>query len=147
MKNLYRFLFGLHLFVGIGALFGGGACILNPQSPFGAPVELLKYSPFSNFLIPGIILFAIVGLGNVAAGVAVYFKSKYHGYISGVFNGALMIWIVVQVIMLRGIAAPHVIYFLFGLVGAVLSAIILFEKRQFPANIIIDFYKKANKEA
>lgn len=146
MKGLYRSLIGLHLLVGIGALLGGGAAILNPQKPLGAPVEMLKNSPFSDFLIPGIFLFVVIGLGNIAAAAAVYFRLRCHAYVSGVFNGAIMIWIIVQCLMIQAVAAPHVITFVIGFVGAVLSAIILFQQRLFPANIIIDFYKKANKE-
>lgn len=146
MKNLYRFLFGLHLFVGIGAVFGGMAAILNPQKPLGISIEALKNSPFDDFLIPGIILFTIIGLGNIIAAIAIYFRSKFHCYISSVFNWALVIWIIVQVIMLRSVAAPHIIYFIIGLIGVVLSTIILFQQRLFPTNLVIDFYKKVSKD-
>lgn len=57
MKRVYRLLFILHLFVGIGAVSGGLAAITNPTEPLGASVELLKNSPFKDYLIPGIILF------------------------------------------------------------------------------------------
>lgn len=142
MKVGYRLLFGLHLFVGIGALAGGLAAITNPQGPMGMPTEPLKNSPFSNYLIPGIILFVIIGLGNIMSALMFRFKSRYQGYISSVFSLALMIWIIVQCIMLRSIVSLHVIYFIIGLIEAVLSLIILFEQRLFPANIIQKFYKK-----
>jgi hypothetical protein len=147
IKNLYRFLIGFHVFVGVGAIFGGLVGILNPLGPLGMSVEVLKNSPFSSFLIPSIILLLVVGLGNIAAAAMVYYKSKLHGCISGLFNGALVIWIVIQCIMLRTVAALHVIYFIIGLIGATMSAVVLFKQHQFPANIIIDFYKKINKEA
>lgn len=146
LKKLHGFLIGLLLFVGIGALFGGGAGVLNPQNPLGAPIELLKNSPFSNFLIPGIILFAIVGLGSIAAALAVYFRWKYYGYISSVFSWALVIWIVVQCIMLRAVGALHIIFFMIGAIEALLSAIILFDQRLFPANLILGFYKRVSEK-
>ena len=65
MKCPYRFLFFSHVFVGIGAIGGGLAAILNPQEPLGVSAELLKNSPFPNYLIPGVILFTIIGLGNI----------------------------------------------------------------------------------
>lgn len=142
MKVGYRLLFGLHLFVGIGALAGGLAAITNPQGPMGMPTEPLKNSPFSNYLIPGIILFVIIGLGNIMSALMFRFKSRYQGYISSVFSWALMIWIIVQCIILRSIVSLHVIYFIIGLIEAVLSMIILIEQRLFPANIIQKFYKK-----
>ncbi len=139
MKTVYRLLFALHLFVGIGAIFGGSAAIINPEGPLGITVDALKNSPFNNFLIPGIILFTIIGLGNIFSALMFRFKSKFQGYISGVFSGALVIWIVVQCIMLETVVFLHILYFMIGVIEGVLSAIILFNKRLFPANLIMDF--------
>ena len=129
MKKVYRLLFALHLFVGIGAMAGGLAAITNPQAPLGISVEVLKNSPFSNFLIPGIILFTIIGLGNIISALMFRFKSRFQGYISSVFSWALVIWIVVQCIMMNAIVFLHVLFFIIGLIEAGLSMIILFEKR------------------
>jgi hypothetical protein len=142
MKLVYRCLFALHVFVGIGAMAGGLAAIINPQSPMGMPVEPLKNSPFSNYLIPGIILFTIIGLGNIISALMFRFKSKFQGYISSIFNWALVIWIVVQCVMLNAVAFLHVLFFIIGLIGATLSMAILFEQRLFPTNIILKFYKE-----
>ena len=141
MKFVYRFLFGLHLFVGLGAICGGGATILNPQEPLGMPVDVLKNSPFSNFLIPGIILFTIIGLGNAFSALTLHRKSRFQGYISSVFSWALIIWIVVQCIMINSIAFPHVLFFGIGVAEAILSAFVLFDQDLFPANIIVVIYR------
>lgn len=145
MKTVYRLLFALQLFVGIGAIFGGLAAIVNPEEPLGITVEALKNSPFSNYLIPGIILFTIIGLGNVFSALMFRFKFKFQGYISSVFSWALVIWIVVQCIMLEAVAFLHILFFMIGVIEAVLSAIILFEQRLFPANLILDFIKGRKK--
>jgi len=142
MKRIYGLLYGLHLFVGIGAMLGGLAAITNPKAPLGISVEVLKNSPFSNFLIPGIILFIIIGIGNVFSALMFRFKSRFQGYISSVFSWALVIWIVVQCIMLNDIAFLHVLFFIIGLIQAGLSMAILFESGLFPANIIMNFYGK-----
>ena len=142
MRTVYRLLFALHAFVGIGAVVGGLAAIINPQAPLGMPVEQLINSPFNNYLIPGIILFTIIGLGNILS--AFMFKSRFQGYISSVFSWALVIFIIVQCIMLNTVHFLHIIYFIIGLVEAGLSMIILVEQRLFPANLILRFLK--NKE-
>ncbi|MBL4934313.1 hypothetical protein JK636_00925 [Clostridium sp. YIM B02515] len=142
MKVVYRFLFALQLFVGIGAIGGGMMAILNPQGPGGMPADALKNSPFNNYLIPGIILFSVIGLGSIFSSVMIYLRSKFIGYISSVFSWALVIWIIVQCIMLNAVVSLHVIFFIIGLVEAALSAAILFEQRLFPANIILRFYKR-----
>lgn len=146
MKKVYRFLFILHLFVGIGAIAGGSMAILNPYTPGGMSTDALNHSPFSNFLIPGIILFTVIGLGNLFSSMTFLFKSKYQGYISSVFSWALVIWIVVQCIMLRTIVYLHVIFFIIGIVQAFLSFTILFEKKLFPTNIILNIIKKLEKK-
>jgi hypothetical protein len=146
MKKVYRLLFALHAFVGVGAVFGGLAAITNPQSPLGIPIEILKNSPFSNFFIPGIILFTIIGLGNIVSALMFRFKSKFQGYISSVFSWALVIWIVVQCIMLNTIAPLHIIFFIIGSIEATLSMIILYEQHLFPVNLVLKYYKEIRKE-
>lgn len=147
MKVIYRILFFLHALIGLGGMAGGTAAILNPVSPMGLSVDILKNSPFDNFLIPGIILFIVIGIGNVIGAVTIQRKSRFQGYISGILGGTLVIWIVVQCIMLRSVAFLHVLFFIFGLIHAALAVIILFNKRMFPANIIIGFYNRMKKEA
>ncbi|MEQ8235171.1 MAG: hypothetical protein ABRQ23_00155 [Syntrophomonadaceae bacterium] len=141
LKNTYRLLFALHLFVGTGAIVGGLAAIINHQTPLGMPIENLKYSPFTNYLIPGIILFTIIGLGSLFSAYMILVRSRFQGYISSVSSWALVIFIVVQVIMLHSIHYLHVIFFLIGLVEVGLSTNILFEQKLFPANIILKHYK------
>jgi hypothetical protein len=145
MKIIFRLLFILHSFVGIGAMAGGLAAITNPQEPLGVPVEILRYSPFNDFLIPGIILFAMIGIGNIFSALTIYLKSRYQGYISSVFSWALVIWIVVQCIMLNSVVFLHILYFVIGLIEAVLSIIILFKQRLFPTDIILKYYKEVRK--
>lgn len=147
MKIVHRLLFILHTLVGIGAMAGGFAAISNPQGPLGITVEVLKYSPFRNFLIPGILLFTIIGLGNLFSAFMLHHKSKYQGYISSVFSWALVIWIVVQCIMLNAVVFLHILFFAIGFIEAVLSMIILFEQRLFPANVILNIMKKSQRQA
>jgi len=146
MKKIYHLLFVLHLFVGIGAMSGGLAAITNPQEPLGMSAIYLKNSPFTNYFIPGIILFVVIGLGNVFSALMFHFKSKFQGYISSVFSWALVIWIFVQCIVLNTVVALHVIFFIIGLVEAALSMAILIEHNLFPTNLIMYFYKKINGE-
>lgn len=134
MKIVYRLLLTLHLFVGIGAVVGGLAAIIDPQEPLGITVEALTNSPFNNYLIPGIILFTVIGLGNIISALMFRFKSRFQGYISSIFSWALVIWIVVQCIMLNTVVFLHVLYFIIGIIESVLSMAILFEQRLFPTN-------------
>ncbi|MBU3112472.1 hypothetical protein [Clostridium lacusfryxellense] len=142
MRKVYSILSSLHLFVGIGAMFGGLAAIISPQSPMGMSVDVLKNSPFSNYLMPGVILFTIIGLGNIVSALTFRFKLGFQGYISCVFSWALVIFIVVQCLMINDVVFLHILFFIIGLIQASLSIIILFEKRLFPTNLALSFYKK-----
>lgn len=143
---MHKILFALHLFIGLGAMAGGLGAILNPTNPMGVPIELLKNSPFDDFLIPGIILFTVIGIGNVISAVIMLFKSRYQGYISSVFSWALVIWIIVQCIIINTISILHVVFFLIGVIEVFISTSILFEQNLFPANLIINYKKKIKKK-
>ena len=59
-RNVLLFLLA---FLGLGATFGGGVLIISPGGKlFGMPLSMLENSPFNSFLIPGIILFLVLGL-------------------------------------------------------------------------------------
>jgi hypothetical protein len=145
MKKEHRTLFALHLFVGVGALFGGLAGMLNPDDPLGIPNNLLDGSPFSNFFIPSLILFVVIGLGHTFSAITARLNSKYQGYITSIFSWALMIWIVVQCLIINTVDFLHVLYFGLGLCGAVLGMRILFAQGSFPANLVNSLLSKKGK--
>jgi hypothetical protein len=145
MKKEHRTLFALHLFVGVGALFGGLAGMLNPDDPLGIPNNLLDGSPFSNFFIPSLILFVVIGLGHTFSAITARLNSKYQGYITSIFSWALMIWIVVQCLIINTVDFLHVLYFGLGLCGAVLEMRILFAQGSFPANLVNSLLSKKGK--
>ncbi len=146
MKTTYIALAVLHFFVGVGAIFGGGAAIFDPVEPLGVPAELLENSPFSNYFIPGLILFIVIGFGSIFSGFTAISKSKYQGYFSSVSSWGLMIWIVVQCLMIRAVAFPHVFFFFIGLIGAALAFRILYIRQQFPVDILQKCLKPETKE-
>ena len=139
-----RPLIGLHTFVGIGALFGGVAALLNPYEPLGMPVEALEYSPFDNYLIPGIILLTIVGLGSIISALMLYSGSRFRGCVSAIFSWALVIWIVVQCLMLRTIHVLHIIFLIIGLTEVILSTATMLRHQLFPVNVIIRIFREKN---
>ena len=58
MQSVYKFfLIGLHLFLALGALYGGGAMLFSPDGALlQIPLEWLRDSPFQTYLIPGLLL-------------------------------------------------------------------------------------------
>jgi hypothetical protein len=114
MRIVRSFLVALHLLVGVGAVVGGLAAILDPMKPLGMPFDSLENFPFDSFLIPGIILFGLIGIGNLVALVPILIGRRWFGYTSGFFACSLMGWITVQCLMLGVVAALHVIFFCIG---------------------------------
>ncbi|MEP7233678.1 MAG: hypothetical protein ABI778_00150 [Ignavibacteriota bacterium] len=115
LKVLASFLL---LMNGVGAVYGGWMLISHPDgSGFGMPLSILQYSPFTDFFIPGIILFIVNGLGSLLVFVLLFRRvRKYEWYVIG--EGAILTgWIFIQVILIRGVGAPH---FIFGAIGLLL---------------------------
>lgn len=119
--------------VGIGALFGGTMAILDPSgTSYGAPVEILKKGPFNNFLIPGLFLFFVIGLGHFIALAALKRKVKYHAYISGTAGCILMAWILIQCYVLQAVHFLHTAFFTIGLSESMIALYMLIRLKQFP---------------
>jgi menaquinone-dependent protoporphyrinogen oxidase len=94
----------LCLFVGLTAIGGGITLVLHPDgSAMNASPEMLKHSPFTTFLIPGLLLLFVVGFGNAIAGGLAAFDARHAPYVAFLAGAALLVWIVVQMIMVR----PH----------------------------------------
>lgn len=105
----------LLLFNGVGAFYGGGSLILHPDgSGLQMPLDILKSSPFSDFLIPGIILFIVNGLGSFFALFAVLFNQKKN-YLFVMAEGVVLCgWIVIQIIMIKQLLTLHYVMFTTG---------------------------------
>jgi hypothetical protein len=95
-----------------GGLGGGAALIASPKGGIiRMPLSDLAGSPFHDFLIPGIILFAVLGLGPLLAAWALLreprialfealnpFRRQYWAWTAaGVVGVGLLIWIAVEV--------------------------------------------------
>lgn len=61
-------------------------------------------------------------------------ECKYHTYANGVAAGTLMAWIAIQCFMLQAVVAPHVLFFVIGLVEGLISLAILLKLGAFPVH-------------
>ena len=95
--RLSAFQIVLGVLLGIVALnaFGGGYYALSGAE--GVPVEWLEASPFSNYIVPGILLLVVVG-GSAALGAVAVFARMRSARLAALAAGIiLLVWIVVQV--------------------------------------------------
>ena len=111
----------LLLVTGLSATVSGLLFILHPQGEsFGLSRAVLQFSPFSSFLLPGIIL-AAVGLVHLLAILlwAIHSNLKFD---LAVIAGLLLCgWIVGQAILLRMVNGWQISFLFVGLL-TVLSA-------------------------
>jgi hypothetical protein len=125
-----KLLIGLFIFLGLGAVMGGGAFIIDPSGELiGLPVDLMQVNLFSNYLIPGIVLLLCFGVTPLIVASALMlgwpwklgdklsvFKDKHWSWSFSLYIAfALIIWITVQVYILKGISVVHLVYIGLGL--------------------------------
>lgn len=118
----------LHVVIGIGASAGGYACISDPINPLGAPLSMLEGSPFSSYMIPGLVLGIFFGLGNL---LQIFFVSKrvwYRSIGEGLLGGGMIVWIVVQLLIINTITPLHVLFFLLGAIQGVIGLVWLYKE-------------------
>jgi hypothetical protein len=93
----YWLLMACLLFLGIGAIGGGGQFLLDPTGGIiGMPVDVLAGSPFTDFLLPGLILFTVLGLFPLVVLYGLYTRRSWAWPAVIMVGIALIIWIVVQ---------------------------------------------------
>lgn len=100
---------------------GGGALVWDPTGDvLGVPLALLEGTPFKDYLVPGLVLLAVNGVGSLAGAWASFGRRRFAGVLGTGLGVFLMVWIVVQVWWI-GFGWPHLLYFVLGLVEAGLA--------------------------
>jgi hypothetical protein len=112
----------LELFLGIGAIAGGIALILGPRGEIlPLPMSALAGSPFSTYLMPGLILFTVLGIGPFAAAFLAW-RGHPLATIAAFGTGvALLIWILVEIAVIGYSNEPPLQPFYLGLAAVILA--------------------------
>jgi hypothetical protein len=98
--------------IGVTAIAGGGALVASPDGALvHTSTTVLSHSPFATFLVPGLLLLLVVGVGNAIAGWLVLcdaFRANAWAFAGG---AALFVWITTEMALLRTINLLQVQYF------------------------------------
>ena len=124
-KRLANVLGILQLFIGLGAVGGGLGLVLEPSGAnLGMPLEMLNHSPFSDFLIPGIVLLIVNGLGSIAGSVLSFKLFQYVAEIALALGTFLVVWILIQVYWIYTFHWLHALYLSLGIIELVLARLL-----------------------
>ena len=116
-RKVYIILGSLQAFIGLGAFGGGLMLVIDPSgSTLGVPMSFLEGSPFLDYLIPGVFLLAVNGVGSMVGAGLSFTRRRYAKDIAIVLGAILVAWIVVQVVIIRSIGWLHILYFILGVV-------------------------------
>lgn len=117
-----RILLALLLFQAFSGIGGGYGLAADPTgSAVGLDPEWLEGSPFADYLIPGIILLVVLGIGPVIVVVGIFRRLQWAWMASLLAGLALIIWIVVEVLIVGYISQPP-LQLVYGLIGFAIIA-------------------------
>lgn len=103
-------------FVALGALPAGALLSLDPSGGrLGFTTAMLEGSPFPDFLVPGLFLLGVHGLGSAAAGVLVLRRARHAPALAAGLGAALVAWIGVQVAIIGWTSALQPLMLAVGL--------------------------------
>lgn len=105
----------LAVFNALSALAGGVGVIAGIL-----PMSMLQGGPFDSYVIPGIVLFVVVG-GTQAVAAVLLLRRRDQGLLWSAIAGlGMVIWIFVEIMIVGGGAWLQTLYFLTGLAQVVL---------------------------
>ena len=107
------------IWLGIGALAGGASLVAAPDgSVMQFDPAILAGSPFTDFLIPGLILGGLFGVGSLLVAAMGLRRSRLAPFLAFTIGMAQMIWIIVQLGIIKEVSFLHPVCFILGLVIA-----------------------------
>lgn len=112
----------LALFNALSSFVGGVGVVVT--NGLGMPMSQLG-GAFDSFLIPGIVLFVVVGGTQLIAGVLLLRRRESGLLWSAIAGFGMVIWIFVEVMIIGGGAWLQTLYFVTGLAQVVLVVALL----------------------
>lgn len=113
-------LVGVILFLGITAMFAGLALL---SGAFVPPTSWLSGSPFPSYVVPGIVLFALLGAVPVVVAAGL-FRGREWGWPGALAVGSLLsIWLAVRALFVGWGTAIHWFYLGVGVAIALLAVV------------------------
>ena len=110
-------------FLGVSALAGGGQFLLDPSGGIiGTPTAALAGSPFADYLVPGLVLFVVLGLYPLLVAYGLWRRRGWAWPAVLSVGVATVVWIAVQGAI---IGFGHWLQWLYLLLGLAIVALAL----------------------
>jgi hypothetical protein len=107
----------LEVLLSIGALGGGLVLMIAPRGEImPLPLSALAGSPFDTYLVPGMILFGVLGLGPLVAARLVWLRYPLAPTAAFVVGAGLLIWVAVEVAII-GYSNEPPLQAIYGILG------------------------------
>lgn len=127
LVNTLGFLQG---FIVFSAFAGGAGFIFDPSGKsMWMTIDMLEKSPLMDFLIPGLILLIVLGVGNLLATILTFKRHHFSGSMAILLGIALVIWICVQVYWIGLGSFLQPLYLILGLIEFALGYVIFKQSR------------------
>ena len=107
----------LEILLSIGALAGGLVLMIAPRGEImRLPLSALAGSPFDTYLVPGLILFGVLGLGPLVAALLAWLRHPLAPTAAFVVGVGLLIWLAVEVAII-GYSDEPPLQAVYGILG------------------------------
>jgi hypothetical protein len=116
--SAYRGLIAVSSFHALSAVGGGIGMVV--ADGLSMPKSLLANSPFSTFLIPGLILLVVVGGTQSAASILLFRRNPSALLWSAVAGFGMLIWIIAEIAMIHALTWAQLIYVVSGFLQLIL---------------------------
>lgn len=116
--NVYQLIvITLLIVIGLNATYAGlNLMLYSDGTALGLPLEILHFSPFADFFIPGVFLLLFNGISNIVVAFMALKNIKYYPRFITLQGIILLFWIVMQMIFLREANALQLIVLCLGMV-------------------------------
>lgn len=110
-------------FQGLSGVAGGLGLALDPSgSSLGLPAAWLEGSPFASYLVPGLVLLTVLGIGPLIVAYGVWRRRPWSRRGSLLVGLALFVWLGVEVAVI-GYQPDPPLQLIYGVVGAIVVLI------------------------
>lgn len=114
------------VFIGLNGIAGGAAMVADPSgASLWMTTDALAASPFPDYLVPGLVLLCVNGIGSLIGSVFSFRARPLAGYAAIVLGSFLILWILAQVWWLGLIHWLQPLFLVFGLLEFLLGLLLI----------------------